>query len=474
MGGKNAVLQGSIKVTKLIDRLLEPKNPLELSRQRFDNSALARLIIPIVIEQFLALLVGLADTLMISYAGDAAISGVSLVDQINSLYHMVFSALASGGAVVASQYVGSGNRKNGCRAAGQLTMVTALIGILMSSLTLVFGRQIFNLLFGKVEASVFDNGIIYLRISAFSYVAMALYNACAGLYRSMGKTKTLMYVSLAMNLINVVGNAVGIFVLKAGVRGVAYPSLISRVFAAIVMLWLLFSKDTPLRLRLENIFAWDGKMIARLFRIAIPSSIENGLFQLAKIALSSIIALFGTAQIAAYGVAQSFWGVTALFPIAMGPAFITVVGQYMGAQDIEGAEYYSRKLLRITYFGGTIWGLFFLAVIPPLLMLFNLSSEAHRLALILVVVHNIMSTVLTPMAFSLSNGLQAAGDVRFTMAASILSTVVVRVVFAVVFGIWLNLGVIGVVIAMVIDWSVKSALVQIRFRGGKWKSITVI
>ncbi len=461
-------------MTKLIDRLLEPKNPLELSRQRFDNSALARLIIPIVIEQFLALLVGLADTLMISYAGDAAISGVSLVDQINSLYHMVFSALASGGAVVASQYVGSGNRKNGCRAAGQLTMVTALIGILMSSLTLAFGRHIFNLLFGKVEASVFDNGIIYLRISAFSYVAMALYNACAGLYRSMGKTKTLMYVSLAMNLINVVGNAIGIFVLKAGVRGVAYPSLVSRVFAAIVMLYLLFFKDTPLRLRLENIFAWDGKMIARLFRIAIPSSIENGLFQLAKIALSSIIALFGTAQIAAYGVAQSFWGVTALFPIAMGPAFITVVGQYMGAQDIEGAEYYSRKLLRITYFGGTIWGLFFLATIPPLLTLFNLSAEAHRLALILVVVHNIMSTVLTPMAFSLSNGLQAAGDVRFTMAASILATVVVRVFFAVVFGIWLGLGVIGVVIAMVIDWSVKSALVQIRFRGGKWKSITVI
>jgi Na+-driven multidrug efflux pump len=277
-----------------------------------------------------------------------------------------------------------------------------------------------------------------------------------------------------MNLINVAGNAFGIFVLKAGVRGVAYPSLISRVFAAAVMLYLLFSKDTPLRLRLENIFAWDGKMIARLFRIAIPSSIENGLFQLAKIALSSIIALFGTAQIAAYGVAQSFWGVTALFAIAMGPAFITVIGQYMGAQDIEGAEYYSHKLLRITYLGGAVWSFCFLLLVPPLLMLFNLSEEAHRLALILVVVHNVMNALLTPMAFSLSNGLQATGDVRFTMAASILATVVVRVFFAVVFGIWLNFGVIGVVIAMVIDWAVKAALVKLRFNGGKWKNISVI
>lgn len=249
-------------------KLVEPKQTLPGERQRFGNRELFALILPILVEQLLTMLVGIADTLMVSYAGEAAVSGVSLVNQLNNVFIFVFGAVASGGAVVASQYIGRNDRENG---------VTA-----------------------------------------------------AALFRSMGKTKAVMNISIVMNAINVIGNAVGIFVLHAGVAGVAVPSLISRTFAVAVMLVLCFQTKNMLYVQMKKVLAWNGKMLKRILNIAVPGGVENGLFQLSKVALSSIVALFGTVQIAANGVAQSFWSMASLFCIAFGYAFVTVIGQCMG------------------------------------------------------------------------------------------------------------------------------------------------
>ena len=410
----------------VIGRIIEPKQQISEERKRFSNTDLKNLIYPIIIEQFLALLVGIADTLMVSYVGEAAVSSVSLVNQLNNVFIMVFTALASGGAVVASQYIGHQDREKGTQTASQLVMVTGVISILMMGVLLLWGKQIFGVLFGKVEPDVLDSGLIYMRISAYSFPFLAVYNACAGVFRSMGRTKTLMVVSVIMNAINVAGNGIGVFVLRAGVAGVAYPSLISRAFAAVAMLALAINQENLIAIQMKQVFTWKPKIISRIFYIAIPNSIESGLFQVAKVALSSIVASFGTVQIAANGVAQSFWAMAALFCIAMGPAFITVIGQYMGAGDKEGAEYYMKKLLRLTYLGGIILNLVFFLITPFILKLYSLSGEAVRLVMILVLLHNIFNALLCPVGFSVSNGMRAAGDVKFTMYTSIFATVICR------------------------------------------------
>lgn len=466
--------KSSGRVLYIITKLIEPRIQIDESKKRFDNRALLALIVPIIIEQFLVLLVGIADSLMVSYAGEEAVSGVSLVDQLNSVFIRVFTALAAGGAVVASQYIGSRDDKSGSKAAGQLILITSILGAVSALAVLAFGRQIFGALFGSVEPGVLDAGLLYLRISAWSYLFLAVYNACAGLYRSMGKTRELMYVSIMMNAINVTGNAIGIFALHAGVLGVAVPSLISRAFAAVVMLKLAFSGQNPIKVTVKNIFARDVSMIRRILHIALPNGIEDGLFQLAKVALSSIVAIFGTVQIAAYGIAQNFWAMGALFPIAMGPAFITVIGQYMGARDIDGANYYMEKLLRFTYVGGIVWSLSFTVISPIILLVYSLNSGTRQLIILLIVLHNLFNALLAPCAFPLSSGLRAAGDVKFTMFAAIFSTVICRVAFSVLFGIVLNMGVVGVTIAMIIDWCVKAALIYRRYRGKKWTEFRVI
>ena len=280
---------------RLWGKLLEPKTQVEPSRQPFSNQDLKQLIVPLFVEQLLAMLVGIADTLMVSYAGEAAVSGVSLVNMLNTFFIFLFTALASGGAVVVSQYIGSRDGANSNLAAGQLYTLSFLFSLVCMAATLVWNRPLLGLLFGQVEPDVMEASAIYLRISAYSYPFLALYNAGAALYRCMSKTKVTMQISLVMNAINVAGNAIGIFVLHAGVAGVAWPSTLSRAFAAVAMTALCFSQKNQVRLLWKNLLTWNSSMVRRLLRIAVPNSIENGLFQLAKVALSSITAMFGTA-----------------------------------------------------------------------------------------------------------------------------------------------------------------------------------
>ncbi len=463
-----------MSLSTAFSNLLEPKQYLEESRRRFSDRDLFRLILPILVEQLLTLLVGITDTLMVSYAGDAAVSGVSLVNQLNNVFIFIFGAVASGGAVVASQYVGRADKRHGVTAASQLLMVTALISIVSAAMCVMFHRLLLSAVFGRVEPDVMDACVTYLYISSLSFPALAVYNSVSALFRSMNKTRTVMNVSIAMNVLNVVGNAIGIFVLKAGVAGVAVPSLISRTFAAVVMLVLAFRQNNALYIQLPQIFTWNGEMLRRIINIAAPNGLENGLFQLSKVALSSIVALFGTVEIAANGVAQSFWSVAALFCVAFGYAFVTVIGQCMGAGDIEAADYYNKKLLRITYLGSVLWNALTFAVTPLILMLYSLSDEAKSLVFLLVLIHNVGNMVLCPLAFSLSNGLRAAGDIRYTMFASIFATVVCRVLFSLLFGVWMDMGVVGIALAMVGDWLVKAILIVARCRSGKWKQFQVI
>ena len=414
---------------------------------------------------------------MVSYAGEAAVSGVSLVNMFNMVFIFLFSALAAGGAVVVSQYIGSRDEKNGNLSAGQLVMIAAVFSAAVTVFSLALNRQLLRLLFGEVDPDVMEVCVTYLQISAYSYPAIAIYNAGAAVYRGMGKTGVTMNISLAANGINIVGNAVGVFILHAGVAGVAYPSLIARTFSAVVILILCFrKKNCPVSVRLvgKNIFRWEGSMVKRILSIAVPNGIENGLFQLTKVALSSITALFGTVQIAANGVAQSFWSVAALMGTALGLAFVTVIGQCMGAGDTEAAEYYMKKLLRITFLASILWNALILAATPLVLKGYALSDEAADLVVVLVIIHNIFNALFYPLSGALANGLRAAGDVRYTMYVSIFSTIGCRVVFSVLIGIFLDLGVIGIAFAMCLDWMIRAMFFWIRFRRGKWKEFRVI
>ena len=407
------------------------------------------MILPLLMEQFLLMLVGLADTMVVSYAGEAAVSGVSLVNSFNTIFINLFTALASGGAVVVSQYIGRRDMKMASESSSQLLMVATVFAVVISIPVLIWKVPLLKGLFGKVEPDVMEACKTYLRISVYSFPALGIYNAGTALYRSIGKTSVTMKISIVSNLINVAGNLIGVFVFRAGVAGVAYPSLIARTFSAVVITLLCFR---------EKEVRYVGRWI----------------FQFVKVALSSVVALFGTYQIAANGISQSIWSVAALISVTMGPVFITVIGQCMGAGDIRQAEYYFRKLTKVTVCISVAWNTLIFLIMPLLIKIFAVSRQTGQMILYLVLIHNIANAVVFPFADPLGKGLRAAGDAMFTMGISLFTTIGVRLILSILLGIVLDLGVIGIALAMCLDWTVRGVIFWIRFRQGKWKTYRVI
>ena len=419
----------------------------------FTQSQLLKLTWPLLVEQFLAVTVGMADTMMVSRCGEAAISGVSLVDMINNLIIVLFSALATGGAVVVSQFLGAREQKSANKSAGQLILLSGILGLGVGVLCFVLARPMIRLFYGSIDADVLDAGTLYLKIIAVSYPFLALYNAGAALFRSMGNSRISMQISVLMNIINIVGNAVCIFGLKMGVDGVAWPSVVSRVVAAVLILGKCYQ---------------NGHEQAVL--IGIPSAFENSLFEAGRILVVSMISTFGTVQIAANAVANNLDGMGVIPGKALSLAMITVVGQCVGARDYEQAVHYTRKLTLWAYLTMGLFNGAILLFLRPLVGIYELSGATMELAIQLVTIHAGCAIFFWPLSFVLPNALRAANDVKFTMIVSILSMAVWRLGFSYLLCVRMGWGAVGVWIAMVIDWLCRVTCFVTRFRSGVWKT----
>lgn len=440
----------------------------------FSNKDLRDLIVPLFIEQFLLMFVGIADTFVVSFSSEADVSGVSLVTSFNTVLIFLFTALSSGGAVIISQYIGSKQEEAASRSAGQLLMISAVISTAMAIPILLFRTSLLRLLFGKIEADVMAACEMYLFITTLSLPALAIYDAGAALCRSIGKTNVTMYISIVANVINVIGNCIGVFLLHLGAAGVAYPSLFSRILSAAIVIVFCFRRQNPVRYKMSDVLCWDGMLLKKIMAIALPNGVENGVHQLVKVALSSMVALFGTYQIAANGVAQSIWSLAAIMGLAMAPVYTTVIGQCMGARDIAAANFYFKKLNRITLVLSILWNALIFAITPLIVRYSAISLEAKALVIWLVLINNIFNGFAYPFAGSLGNGLRAAGDVKFTMIFSITLTIAARLLFSALFGLWLGWGVIGVAIGMSIDLVFRGAIFVWRYKSQKWTQFHVI
>ena len=435
----------------------------------FSDQDLKRLLFPLIVEQALVMLVGMVDTVMVSKAGQAAVSGVALVDMVNYLVITVLTALTAGGAVILSQYLGSGQKEKAEFSAGQLMTTAAVLSAVIMVGCVCFRRQILHLFFGNVEPAVMEAAVLYFAVTACSFPFLGIYDAASAQFRVMNQTKVTMYVSLMMNSVNIIGDFIGVFLLKAGVLGVALPTLISRAVAAVVMTVLAFQPHRPLRLSWAHILVLDHAVIRRILRIAVPGGVENGLFALGKVLVVSIISQFETSQIAANGVANSICQMDVIVANAVNLAMITVVGQCVGAREYTQAQYYTKKLMRISYCSTAVLGIVIGAALPSLLPLYQLPADTLRLSTLLIILHNILAALLHPTSFNLANSLRAAGDVKFTMYVGVGSMVVFRLGSALLFGVVLNMGVVGVWIAMGMDWLFRSLAFVRRYRHGAWK-----
>ena len=438
----------------------------------FTKEDLRRLIIPLVIEQLLAITVGLFDSVMVSQVGEAAISAVSLVDTVNVLLVNAFSALATGGAVIAGQYLGRREPDKAGHSGAQLLLFMGEASILIMILFYLAKGFVLGVVFGQVEPDVAAYANTYYLIVESSIPFLALYSAGAALFRVMGNSKISMWVSLLMNVINVTGNALLIFGFHMGVEGVAIPTLVSRLAAAAAMIVLLKRPGLPLRIE-SFTFHHDRYVVKHILRFGVPNGMEGSMFQLGKILLLSTVSVLGTASVAANAISNTACTFQCVPGNALGLAMVTVVSRCVGAGNYEKARFYTKKLLKSTYF--YMWGTITLTLLllPLIMRLYNVSDEAAAYAREIIWMHGIVACVLWPASFTLPQALRAAGDTRFTMVVSTVSMWTLRVGLGILLGRYWGFGVVGIWMAMFADWMLRVAFFLPRFHGHKWETMGI-
>ena len=435
----------------------------------YSNQDLKKLIVPLVFEQLLALLVGLADTLMISSVGEAAVSGVSLVDTINILIINVFTAFGTGGAVIAGHYLGKKNHDGASKVGWQILLFSFVSSVVITAIFLFFHNGILQLIIGQVEPAVMDNARDYLVITAISFVPLAVYNACAGLFRTMRDSKTTLYISLFMNVLNVVGNAILIYGAKIGTTGAALSTTFSRTVAAIVIMVLLFDERRTIHFKGQVTLRFRPDMLKKILYIALPNSLENSLFQLGKILTVSMISTMGTYAIAANAVCNTLAAFNVLPGSAINSGIVAIVSVCIGAGELEQARYYTKKLMKLAELCLILMSALIILSSGWVIGFYHLSPEATQLARQVLIYHAVMAIFAWLLSFSLPNTFRAAGDVILPMAVAIASMWVFRLGFAYLLGIYFGLGLMGVWIAMTVDWVFRAICFTVRFKGHKWE-----
>lgn len=445
-----------------------------MTNKMFSNVQLKRLILPLLVEQLLVMLVGMADTVMVSSAGEAAISGVSIVNDVNNLIIAILTAIAGGGSVIVTQYLGNKDAENTKLSASQLITVSFIISLFFGIACVLFHGSILNLLYGSVEESVMENAKVYFWITALSFPFLGVYNSSAALYRSMNHTGTTMKVSILMNIINVVGNYICVYLLGMASAGVAWPTLVSRIVASIIMFTLCFDKKKTVSVTWNDILTFRKNIISKILSIAIPNGVENGLFQLGKVLVSTFVATYGTIQIAANGVCNSLGVLCYATEMAMQLAVVTVIGQCVGANDYDQARYYIKKMLIMAAIMALVNNVLLYLLSPYALSLYTLKGETLDIAETVLGMECLAVILFHAPAFVLPTCLRASGDAKYTMYVGVASMFLARVLGAYILGTVLGLGIIGTRIAMYIDWIVRIIFFVIRYKSGKWTKFRAV
>jgi len=450
-------------------------------KERWNNRALFSLLWPLIIEQFLAMTMGVVATVMVSPVGEFAVSGVNVIDNINNLFIIAFIALSTGGAVVVSQYIGRQDSENASIAAKQLIYIVTIASIVISGIALLFREPVIRIIYGVLEDDVMGAAMTFFLFSALSYPMLALYSACAALFRSMGNSQVPMRVSILMNILHIAGNVFFLYVLHMGVAGIALSMLLSRTAAALVIFAMLAASSRfPISLSGILRLTLVPSMIRRILNIGVPTGLEQSMFMLGRLLTQRIFPFFGTGIIAANAIASVITSVTFMTGNAFGMALLIVVGQCMGAGDIEAAKREAAKILKITWIAVfIISGLTFIFR-DFLTGLFNLSPDAHAAASLFLSIHSITLLVGWTFSFTLPNALRAAGDAKYVMMVAGISMWTVRVTAAYLLSFGIpplgigGMGPLGVWFAMAADFLVRGICYVHRWKSGRWQKMKVI
>ena len=427
-------------------------------------------MLPLVLEQLLSFMVGLADALMVASVGNIAVSAVSLVDSVSVLMIVILSALANGGGAVVGQYLGRRETGHACSAATLLLLLLTAVSVVFTLLLYTFHSGILGLLFGRAEEAIRIDCRVYYMILMISVPMIALYSGASSVFRIYGDSRTPLRISLLMNAVNIAGNAVCIYGLKMGVAGAAIPSVLSRLVGMVLIMLLLKKHSWTAAVSETMKFAGARTITGNIITIGVPTAIENGMFQIGKIALMSLISTLSTASITANAIGNTVGNLHCVIGMGVNIGLTTIVSRCVGAGKYDQARAWTLRLMRSVYIlQGLVTALLMLAM-PVINQLYHVSGEAANLSTAINLIHGGATILFWPIAFMLNSSMAAAGDSRYAMLVSAGAMWVGRVALSFILILGFHFGVLSVWIAWIVDWFIRMAFFIPRWKGHRWET----
>lgn len=440
----------------------------------FTRRQIINLLFPLMLEQLLTGLMGIADTMMVTTVGESAISAVALVDSINTLVINLLTALAAGGVIVCAQYLGREDRKRANDAARQVLIVSTVLSLALTVFCLVLRRPLLSLIFGHVEESVMEQALTYFFITALSYPFIGIQQTAAAAFRAGGHSAQPMIVAAVANAINIIGNAVTIYGLDMGVAGAALATTASRVVSGVVLLLMLRRQELPISIRDYRRIRFDRELSGLVLRVGVPTGVENSMFQLGKLVVQSTVSTLGTTAMAAQAMINTLELVQTLPSQAIGTGLLTVAGQCMGAGRVDEARRYTKRFCLYSELTIIGWSAIVMAATPLVTRISKMTEASAQLTIQLVLLCSVAKCVLWVLAFTLPNGMRAAGDVRFATIISTVSMWVFRVGGSFLLCRVFHVGLLGIWLAWFTDWLFRLIVYVWRFRSNTWMGKRVI
>lgn len=431
------------------------------------------LAIPIVIEQTFVMLLGVCNTMMAGHIGQEAVSAIGMVDSMNNLFIAFFAALSVGATVVVAQQIGQKAFDKANETAKQAIASGIIVAGVISLLLWIFRVPVINFLYGSAEELVKSNAKLYIEFTLFSYPFIAISQIANGILRGAGDTKTPMYITMFMNIINIALGYIlifGIHVLNIpslGIMGAAIAIAIARMIGAVIIMTVLFNGGKVIKIEKLLSFRFDMKTQKNIFNIGIPAGVEQVIFNTGKLIVQIFIVTMGTASIAANAIGMSIMQIMNVPGSALCLAATTLVGQYIGRNDVKGAKATLIYLVKFSTVCLVSIGIVFFPISECLASIYTNVPEVIRITGILVK-SNSIAYLAWAISFVLSAGLKGAGDTRYTMMTAFIGMWMFRIGLGYILGIVCNIGILGIWIAMYVDWIVRGTLYLLRLRGNKW------
>lgn len=429
---------------------------------------------PIFIEILLYMLMGNADTFMLSQYSDHSVAAVGVSNQILSLIIVMFGFVAVGTGIVIAQYIGANNHKNANEVAYTAITVNLMFGVVLSLLLSFFGKYILKAM--DLPDELMDEAISYLKIvGGFSFV-QAVLMTIGNIIRSYGYTKDAMYVTIGMNILNIIGNYLFIFGPYGfpilGVDGVAISTTVSKTIGLIVI-FFIFKMRVKAAVPISKAFRINKKHVKDLLSIGLPSAGEQLSYNTSQMVITFFIALLGTEAITTKIYTQNLMMFVLLAAVSIGQGNQILIGRYVGAGENNIAYKQSLKSLKIAMLISFSMATIIYFLSPYLLTIFTKNQTIVQNGSSLL----LLTIILEPgRAFNLVliNALRATGDARFPVYIGILSMWGVGIPIAYFLGITLQFGLIGVWISFIVDEWLRGILMYMRWRSRVWERMVFV